>query len=200
MGRAGLQPSQCCASTSRNRSDLASRRSEKIDAQVDWIHRKALSGKPAKILDLACGPGLYASRLARLGHRCVGVDFSPASIEYAREQVAGECLDCEYVHADIRTAEYGTGYGLAMLIFGEFNVFKPSDAARILSKASGALDAGGILLLEAHTHEAMREFGRRPATWYSSESGLFSESAAPLPSGEFLGRRCLRCHPTVLHR
>ena len=155
--------------------DLASRRSEKIDAHVEWIHREALHGIPVKILDLGCGPGFYSSRLARLGHRCIGIDYSPASIEYATEQAARERLDCEYIHADIRTAEYGSGYGLAMLIFGEFNVFKPEDAGRILQKAHDALDSDGVLLLEAHTSEAMREFGQRPATWYSSESGLFSD-------------------------
>ena len=156
--------------------DLASRRSEKIDAHVDWIHRKVLSGNSTRILDLGCGPGLYASRLARLGHRCAGIDFSPASIEYARERAVEEALGCEYIHADIRSAEYGYGYGLVMLIFGEFNVFKPSDAGRILRKAHDALDAGGILLLEAHTNEAIEEFGQRPATWYASESGLFSDA------------------------
>ena len=156
--------------------DLASRRSEKIDAHVDWIHRELLGGSPTKILDLACGPGLYSSRLARLGHRCVGIDFSPASVEYAREQAAKEALPCDYIHADIRAAEYGTGFGLAMLIFGEFNVFKPSDAARILAKARDALVEGGRLLLEAHTSQAVREFGARTASWYAAESGLFSDS------------------------
>ena len=156
--------------------DLASRRSEKIGAHVEWIHREVLSGSPTKVLDLGCGPGLYASRLARLGHRCVGIDFSPASMEYAKEQAASENLSCGYLHADIRFTEYGSGYGLAMLIFGEFNVFKPADAVRIVGKAHAALDEGGVLLLEAHTNEAVREFGLRPASWYSAESGLFSDS------------------------
>ncbi len=156
--------------------DLASRRSEKIDAHVDWIHREVLCEVHTKILDLACGPGLYASPLARLGHRCVGIDFSPASIEHARERAAAEALDCDYIHADIRTAEYGSGYGLAMLIFGEFNVFKPEDTGLILRKAYDALDTGGVLLLEAHTNEAIEEFGERPDSWYSAESGLFSDA------------------------
>ena len=156
--------------------DLASRRSEKIDAHADWIHREALDGSPVKILDLGCGPGLYSSRLARLGHNCVGIDFSPASIEYASEQAAKEDLSCEYIHADIRSAEYGSGYGLVMLIFGEFNVFKPSDAAHILARAYSALDNVGVLLLEAHTHDAIERFGARAASWYSAESGLFSDS------------------------
>jgi len=62
-----------------------------------------------------------------------------------------------------------------MLIFGEFNVFKPADAACVLRKAHDALNEGGVLLLEAHTNEAIREFGLRPASWYSAESGLFSD-------------------------
>ena len=156
--------------------DLASRRSEKINEQVDWIHREILSAKPTEILDLCCGPGLYTSRLARLGHRCVGIDFSPASIEFAKKRAAKENLACDYIHADIRSAEYGSGFGFAMLIFGEFNVFRPSDATRILEKAHSALEVGGMLLLESHTNQAVRDFGSRPASWHASKGGLFSES------------------------
>ena len=60
--------------------DAASRRFEIIDKHVDWIHTHVLKGNPTRILDLGCGPGLYTNRLARLGHHCVGIDFSPASI------------------------------------------------------------------------------------------------------------------------
>src|SRR5512139_3579983 len=62
--------------------DAASRRFETIDRHVHWIHHAVLSGQPTRILDLGCGPGLYSSRLARLGHECVGIDFSPASIAH----------------------------------------------------------------------------------------------------------------------
>jgi SAM-dependent methyltransferase len=60
--------------------DLASRRTETIDGHVDWIFSSVLGGHPGRVLDLGCGPGLYAHRLARRGCDCVGVDFSPASI------------------------------------------------------------------------------------------------------------------------
>ena len=48
--------------------DAASRRAPIIDRHVHWIHAALLSSHPTAILDLACGPGLYSSRLARLGH------------------------------------------------------------------------------------------------------------------------------------
>ncbi len=139
--------------------DAASRRFEVIDQHVGWIHNELLCGHPSRILDLGCGLGLYASRLSKLGHECVGIDFSPASIALAREQAEREGLRCTYVQDDIRAPDYGTGYGLVMLIFGEFNAFSPSDAMGISIKAHGALAEGGILLLEPHTASAVREMG-----------------------------------------
>lgn len=153
--------------------DSASRRAEIIDQHVAWIHGTVLAGKPARILDLGCGPGLYSNRLASLGHSCVGIDFAPASIAYARKQAEREGLDCRYELEDIRTADYGLGYGLVMLIFGEFNVFQPSDARAILCKAREALTDTGLLLLEPHTFAAICQLGDKN-WWHTAEQGLFS--------------------------
>jgi SAM-dependent methyltransferase len=155
--------------------DWASRRAVTIQKHVDWIHREVLQGRLGRILDLGCGPGLYTSQLARLGHECVGVDFSPASIEYARESAQKEHLQCSYHLQDIRKAQLGSDYDLAMFIFGEFNVFTPQDARRILVKTCAAIRPGGALLLEVHTFEAVKEIGLQPSTWYSANSGLFSD-------------------------
>ena len=159
--------------------DAASRRFEVIDLHVAWIHGNLLKGRQARILDLGCGPGLYTSRLAALGHSCVGIDFSPASIEYARQQIEEAGLDCRYHLEDVRQAEYGRanngpGYDLVMFLYGEINVFRRGDAAAILQKAHAALEPGGLLLLEPHTYEVVEDLGRAPAVWYSAESGLWS--------------------------
>jgi SAM-dependent methyltransferase len=156
--------------------DAASRRFEVIDKHVNWIHNHILKGKPTRILDLGCGPGLYTNRLAKLGHQCVGIDFSPASIAYARTQAEEIGLECIYIQQDIRTADYGNEYGLVMSIFGEFNVFRPSEAKNILTKAHRSLRLNGFLLLEPHTFEKVVELGRQPASWYSREKGLFLDT------------------------
>ncbi len=155
--------------------NAASRRFEIIDRHVDWIHAQVLCGQPARILDLGCGPGLYTSRLARRGHTCTGIDFAPASIAYASAHANKEALPCSYILEDIRLADYGSGYGLVMSIFGEFNVFRANDARKILHKSYQALAPGGLILLEAHTYEAIQNLGESPSTWYTRESGLFSE-------------------------
>jgi SAM-dependent methyltransferase len=158
--------------------DAASRRIEKIEQHIAWIHQVALAGQPGRLLDLGCGPGLYASRLTQLGHQVTGIDYSPASIAYAKEQATQAGQKITYIQADLRQADYAVGNGVqydaVMQIFGETNVFRPSDLRKILQKAHAVLKAGGRLILEAHTFEAVKEIGQNHASWHSAESGLFS--------------------------
>jgi len=152
--------------------DAASRRTPKIKKHVDWIHSFVLDGRPSPVLDLGCGPGLYAARLSALGHACHGIDFGPESIEYAVKHAP---KGCTYTLGDIRTTDFGSGYDLVMFIFGEFNVFKPADARSILKKAFDALNPGGKFLLEVTTYDAVYELSNQPATWYSAENELFAD-------------------------
>jgi len=154
--------------------DMASRRAPKVEEHVRWIHWEVLRQRPTRILDLCCGPGLYTSRLAALGHECVGIDFSPAAMAYAQEQAATNKLACRYVREDIRLAEFGAGFGLVMMIFGQFNVFRATEARTLLRKARRALTDGGVLILEVHTLPAVERMGMCGASWYSAAQGLFS--------------------------
>lgn len=158
------------------RHDAASRRVETIDHHVEWIHHQVLSEHPSRILDLACGPGLYAQRLATLGHECTGIDFSPASIVYARDEAQRNQLAIHYQQDDLRTAGFPEGQDLVMLISGELNVFSPSDAKHIINKAAECLTKSGQLVLEVHASGIIPRRGQEPRTWYTSKSGLWSDS------------------------
>ena len=153
-------------------NEAASRPIVKINKHVDWIHRTVLAEKPSRILDLGSGPGLYTTRLAELGHTCLGIDCAPASIAYALENAP---KGCSYQLGDLRSAEYGGDYDLIILIFGAFNLFRPPDARLILEKAYAALKPGGRLLLEISSLDAVDQIGNQPAMWYSAGSGLFSD-------------------------
>ena len=154
--------------------NAASRKSSIIQQHIQWIHEVVLSEKPSKILDLGCGPGLYCHRLSSLGHHCFGIDYSPASIAYARQVAIEDHLNTIFTEADLREADYGTGFDVVMQIYGEINVFRPNHASLILKKAYQALKPGGILILEPHTFDAVQAWGTRSPSWYSSKSGLFA--------------------------
>lgn len=153
--------------------DMASRRAATIGRHVQWIHEHILAQRQSRLLDLACGPGFYAQRLADLGHSVCGIDFAPSSIEYARKHPPREG-EAEYVLGDLRTTEFGAGYDAVLMIYGEFNAFSPVEVAMILRKASEALRDGGELLIEAHTPEQIERTGREENSWFHGESGLFS--------------------------
>lgn len=155
--------------------ELASRTSAKIDEQVDWVFSTLLRGRPGRLLDLGCGPGLYAHRFAALGCECVGLDFSPASIRHASKVAADEGLPCRFIHADMRDAHFGEGFDLVMIIYGQINVFQRDHAAAILKKAHAALAPGGRLLLEVQAAEQIRRDSEAGPSWYSAPSALFSE-------------------------
>jgi SAM-dependent methyltransferase len=154
--------------------DAASRRLSKIEAQVSWIHAEVLKAQHTRILDLCCGPGFYTNRLAAWGHECVGIDFSPAAIAYAKEQADTNHLACSYLQEDVRCTEFGAGFGLVMMIFGQLNVFRRTEAQAILHKARHALNDGGMLLLEVHPLAAVERMGSAGNSWYSAPQGLFS--------------------------
>ncbi len=63
-------------------------------------------------------PRLYLHRLARHGHRCHGIDFSPAAIRHAHSVADTERLDCRFDQVDLRTVDFGTGFDVVMLLFG----------------------------------------------------------------------------------
>jgi SAM-dependent methyltransferase len=155
--------------------DAASRRLGTVDEQVAWFHDELLSGKATTVLDLCCGPGLYASRLARRGHEVVGIDYSPASIDYAEAEARRERLAATYLRRDVRAGDYGDGFGLALLIYGEFNTLRPADGRAVLDAAYRALAPGGIFLLEVHPREMIELIGTGPSVWRAEEAGLFSD-------------------------
>jgi SAM-dependent methyltransferase len=156
--------------------DAASRRATTIEAQCAWIHETVLHSRPTRVLDLGCGPGLYTSRLAEQGHTCLGIDYSPAAIAWAMEYAHTHRLACEYRQSDLRITDFGTNYGLILLIYGELNVFPPAEAVSILTKACDALAVGGVLLLEPHTFDAIQAIGSTPATWYTADRGVFADT------------------------
>lgn len=151
--------------------DWASRRLSVIEQQVAWIARQLPSG--ARILDLGCGPGFYTRLLAERGFSCTGVDFSPASIEWARQQAQAAGLKIDYVQQDVRVYRPQESFDFIMMTFGELNVFNAADATQLIGQCARWLTPGGKLLVEVHTFDEVKRQGMAPASWQRCPQGLF---------------------------
>lgn len=102
------------------------------------------------------------------------MDFGPASIEYARANKP-DSSKCEFVLGDIRHAAFDGQFDLAMILYGELNVFSPAEAMALLRKVRDSLAAHGRLILEIQMPEAIERTGRADPSEQQCESGLFSD-------------------------
>lgn len=155
--------------------DRASRRFETIGTHVAWLHDHVLGRVACRVLDLGCGPGFYTTRLARFGHRCVGVDVSPAPVSHARSEAEQAALPCQYHLEDLVTADRGGSFDLVLLIFGELNTFPPADAKTILANTRRAVAPSGALVLEVASEKHVRSLGAQPSTWFGARQSVFSD-------------------------
>lgn len=108
-----------------------------------------------------------------------GRGLLPASIAHAKETAARDGLPCSYLERDVRSlnlSELGTEFGLVMMLWGQINVFRRSEAQHLLSVARDTLRGGGRLLLEPQTLEHLEKSGKAAAGWRSESAGLFSDS------------------------
>ncbi len=151
--------------------DWASRRLTVIEQQVTWITRQLPAG--ARILDLGCGPGFYTRLLAERGFHCTGVDFSPASITWARQQAQAANLNIDYIQQDIRTYHPTEPFDFIMMTFGELNVFSAADAQSLISHCAQWLKPDGKLLVEVHTFDEVKRQGMAQPGWQRCPHGLF---------------------------
>ena len=64
---------------------------------------------------------------------------------------------------------------MALLVYGQINVFQRHEARDILRRAHAALAPGGTLVLEPQTPEAVCESEDDETDWTAVERGLFSD-------------------------
>lgn len=65
--------------------EAASRKHSFITDSAAWIATQVSPQQNLYLLDIGCGPGLYAQEFARAGYKVTGIDFSKRSIRYAQK-------------------------------------------------------------------------------------------------------------------
>lgn len=105
--------------------DISSRNAAFINRYVEWISAKFKVENSTKIADFGCGPGLYSTRLAKLGASVTGIDFSKSSIDYATEIAIREKLNISYVNQDYLEFETEERFDLALMIMCDFCALSP---------------------------------------------------------------------------
>jgi SAM-dependent methyltransferase len=155
--------------------DAASRRLQIIDLSVKWLIEN-LALKPGdSILDLGCGPGLYATRFARAGLQVTGVDYSRRSIDYAIHYANENSLDVTYRYQNYLELNDENRYDAALLIYGDYCPLNPEQRAKLLQNVYHALKSNGKFVLDVSTREQRKRLGNKN-NWYALENGFWKPS------------------------
>lgn len=152
--------------------DLASRRPETIQKSVDWLIATLGLQTGDAVLDLGCGPGLYAARLAAQGLTVTGIDYSRRSIDYATQYAQQHNLDIVYRYQNYLTLEDENVYDAALLIYGDFCPLAPKQRHQLLQNVQRALKPGGYFVLDVTTSLHRQKYGNRNG-WYAVETGFW---------------------------
>jgi 2-polyprenyl-3-methyl-5-hydroxy-6-metoxy-1,4-benzoquinol methylase len=153
--------------------DLASRRPEFIESSADWIAQTAPPAQYPRLLDIGCGPGLYAERFAARGYSVTGVDFSENSIAYARVETKKRGSGIDYVCEDYLNMSVSGEFDIAVMIYCDYGALSAQNRALIMKRAFDRLRPGGMFLLDVcslRQYDAFAE-GR---TWQAQEGGFWS--------------------------
>jgi SAM-dependent methyltransferase len=120
-------------------------------------------GDGARVLDLACGPGLFLVPLARRGYAVTGVDLSPLMLERAGDACARAGVTARLVRADMATHTEPGAYDVVLNVFTSFGYFDDhARNVRVLRNAHASLAPGGRLLIDVLGKEVLAGWIGRP--------------------------------------
>jgi len=154
--------------------DAASRKHGFIDKSAEWITRIAPPSQYTYLLDLGCGPGLYAEKFCNAGYIVTGIDFSKRSIRYAEVQAALNKSNIEYHCRDYLTIDYEEQFDVVTLIYCDYAVLSADDRRTLVGLIHHALKQNGKFIVDVFTPKMRSSEGWN--WYYSDNGGLYSNS------------------------
>jgi len=139
-------------------AEPASRPHEFVGRSVEWLVPTLGLEPGSKLLDLGCGPGLYANRIAAKGIEVVGLDVSVRSLAHARAVAAQASLPATFRSADYLTDDLGGPHDAAIMIYEDYCALSPDQRATLLARVAAVMRPGGLFLFDVTATPRFRSF------------------------------------------
>jgi ubiquinone/menaquinone biosynthesis C-methylase UbiE len=147
---------------------------DEVDEELPLIEGWARkTGGP--LLDIACGTGRTALRLAARGYQVTGVDITPEMVALGREKAAAQGVSVEWVVADVRAFHLQRRFRCAYMVGNAFQFFLTrADQEALLARVREHLHPEGYFLFETRNpspRNLYEAYQPEPQTYTTSESG-----------------------------
>jgi len=152
--------------------DIASRKHDTIDKTVKFLFESKVLRPGMKVLDIGCGPGLYAERLCQAGAIVVGLDMSKRSIKFAEESSGRKGLKIEYHYMNFFDMDYNEEFDAAIQVYGELNTFSNDMRDNLLKSIHRSLKKEGVFIFDVSTRIIRMRDGLKNG-WYISDKGFW---------------------------
>jgi len=119
-----------------------------------------------RALDLGCGTGRHAWRLAEAGLRTVGVDLSPALLRQARKARGNQGIAPRFVCGDLAALPVRAGFGLVYAVNFVLSFLHTNEAIRrALAGVRRVLAPRGVFVADYHVFFPSRAGDVIKRTW-----------------------------------
>ncbi|HEX6869724.1 MAG TPA: methyltransferase domain-containing protein [Micromonosporaceae bacterium] len=127
---------------------------ERSLAEVEVLWRLMQLAPGQHVLDLACGHGRIANRLAGRGCLVTGLDATEAFLDLARSDAASQGVDVEYLHGDMRALPaWPSRFDAAISWFTAFGYFTDEENRRVLAEVARVLKPGGRFVIDINNRD-----------------------------------------------
>lgn len=166
--------------------DLTDERSE---AEVASLVKLLDLDVPMRILDLACGFGRHANRLAALGHSVTGLDYMPGFVALARQKAEQMGVHVDYRQGDMRQLDFAEEFDRAVLLFTSFGYFEDEENEQVVRNMICALKPGGRLMLDVPNRDVILKDLSRADVIEKDGDLLINRFSFDVLTGRFHNRR-----------
>jgi len=137
--------------------DIFMARDIPYDAWAAYID-DTLGGKPAIVLDLACGTGNMTLRLAERGYDMIGADASEDMLAQAQNKAFDQGYRILWLLQDMRRLDlYGTVDAVTCVCDGLNYIIKPDELWEVFRRVRLFLNPGGIFIFDMNTEYKFKE-------------------------------------------
>ena len=122
-----------------------------IAAEVDVLEQviKQYSHIPVStVLDLGCGPAPYLAELARRKYHYIGLDLSPAMLEYAQNKADAINASARFELADMTDFGLVEQVDFAFILLGSLQARSTAELITHFDSVSRVLKPGGLFFLD----------------------------------------------------